>query len=35
MKTKTLKKLLKDYIKIFENLGFELNPNFKKEYLTS
>ena len=33
MKTKTLNKLLKDYAKIFENLGFKLNPDFKKEYL--
>ena len=33
MKTKTLNKLLKDYAKIFENLGFKLNPDFKKDYL--
>ena len=33
MKTKTLNKLLKDYAKIFENLGFKLNQDFKKEYL--
>jgi len=33
MKIKTLNKLLKDYAKIFENLGFELNEDFKKDYL--
>ena len=30
---KTLKKLLKDYQFIFENLGFKINPNFKKDFL--
>ena len=33
MKTKTLNKLIKDYQLIFTNLGFTLNPDFKKEYL--
>ena len=33
MKTKTLKKLIKDYAKICETLGFTINPNFKKEFL--
>tara|TARA_R110002167_G_scaffold9284_2_gene42559 strand:- start:435 stop:1682 length:1248 start_codon:yes stop_codon:yes gene_type:complete len=33
MKTKTLNKLIKDYAKTFENLGFKLNPNFKKDFL--
>ena len=33
MKTKTLNKLIKDYAKIFENLGFKLNPDFKKDFL--
>tara|TARA_R100000963_G_C4640489_1_gene104142 strand:+ start:529 stop:1680 length:1152 start_codon:yes stop_codon:yes gene_type:complete len=33
MKQKTLNKLLKDYAKIFENLGFKLNEDFKKDFL--
>ena len=33
MKQKTLKKLIKDYRVIFENLGFEINPNFEKDFL--
>ena len=33
MKTKTLNKLLKDYQLIFANLGFKINPDFKKDYL--
>ena len=33
MKTKTLNKLIKDYQKIFENLGFQINQDFKKDYL--
>ena len=30
---KTLKKLVKNYSLIFANLGFKLNPNFKKDFL--
>jgi hypothetical protein len=30
---KTLKKLIKNYSLIFANLGFQLNPNFKKDFL--
>ena len=30
---KTLKKLIKNYSLIFANLGFKLNPNFKKDFL--
>ena len=33
MKTKTLKKLIKDYQLIFTNLGFKLNQEFKKDFL--
>ena len=33
MKAKTLNKLIKDYQKIFENLGFKINQDFKKDYL--
>ena len=33
MKTKTLNKLIKDYQLIFTNLGFKINPDFKKDYL--
>tara|TARA_R110000824_G_scaffold202163_1_gene386388 strand:+ start:1103 stop:2338 length:1236 start_codon:yes stop_codon:yes gene_type:complete len=33
MKRKTLNKLIKDYQLIFANLGFQINPDFKKDYL--
>tara|TARA_R110002020_G_scaffold33846_2_gene102770 strand:+ start:127 stop:1284 length:1158 start_codon:yes stop_codon:yes gene_type:complete len=33
MKKKTLKKLIRDYQLIFTNLGFKINPNFKKDFL--